>query len=72
MPSPSGIITTCRISMRCSACSSGTSQQLHDAEAVRLAIFYHDAIYQPERPDNEAASAGQLMRDELWAVWSMR
>ena len=37
---------------------------LHDAEAVRLAIFYHDAIYQPDRPDNEAASAA-LMRADL-------
>jgi precorrin-6Y C5,15-methyltransferase (decarboxylating) len=37
---------------------------LHDAEAVRLAIYYHDAVYQPERSDNETASA-QLLRDEL-------
>jgi len=37
---------------------------LHDAEAVRLAIFYHDAIYQPDRPDNEAASA-RLLREDL-------
>jgi precorrin-6B C5,15-methyltransferase / cobalt-precorrin-6B C5,C15-methyltransferase len=37
---------------------------LHDAEAVQLAIFYHDAIYQPDRPDNEAASAA-LMRADL-------
>ncbi|MEI9985950.1 MAG: precorrin-6y C5,15-methyltransferase (decarboxylating) subunit CbiE [Aliidongia sp.] len=39
-------------------------KQLHSAEAVRLAIFYHDAIYRPERSDNEAASA-QLMLDDL-------
>jgi precorrin-6B C5,15-methyltransferase / cobalt-precorrin-6B C5,C15-methyltransferase len=37
---------------------------LHDAEAVRLAIYYHDSVYQPERSDNETASA-QLLRDEL-------
>ncbi len=37
---------------------------LHDAEAVRLAIYYHDAVYLPERSDNETASA-QLLRDEL-------
>jgi len=37
---------------------------LHDAEAVRLAIYYHDAVYLPERADNETASA-QLLRDEL-------
>jgi precorrin-6Y C5,15-methyltransferase (decarboxylating) len=37
---------------------------LNDAEAVRLAIYYHDAIYQPDRSDNETASA-QLLRDEL-------
>jgi precorrin-6B C5,15-methyltransferase / cobalt-precorrin-6B C5,C15-methyltransferase len=37
---------------------------LHDPEAVRLAIFYHDAIYRPDRADNETASAA-LMRSDL-------
>ena len=38
--------------------------KLRDPEPVRLAIHYHDAIYQPDRQDNEAASA-LLMRREL-------
>ncbi|MGB8840642.1 MAG: hypothetical protein WCC64_06200, partial [Aliidongia sp.] len=37
---------------------------LRKPDAVRIAIFYHDAIYWPERSDNEVASA-RLMRDEL-------
>ena len=31
--------------------------ELADAVAVDLAIFYHDAVYDPARRDNEAASA---------------
>ncbi len=30
---------------------------LHDAEAVRCAILFHDAIYVPRRADNESRSA---------------
>jgi predicted metal-dependent HD superfamily phosphohydrolase len=35
-----------------------------DADAVRLAVWYHDAIYDPRGGDNETASA-ELARSEL-------
>jgi predicted metal-dependent HD superfamily phosphohydrolase len=31
--------------------------QLHDAAVVDFAIYYHDAVYKPERRDNEEKSA---------------
>lgn len=36
---------------------------LHAADAVELAIWYHDAIYVALRPDNETASAALLRAD---------
>ena len=33
-----------------------------DADAVKLAILFHDAVYDPERQDNEAASANLAKR----------
>jgi predicted metal-dependent HD superfamily phosphohydrolase len=36
-------------------------------DAVRLAAWYHDAVYDPTRADNEAASAA-LAREELTAL----
>src|SRR5262245_11751143 len=40
-----------------------------DPPAVRLAAFFHDAIYNPRRVDNEGASAqlSDAMRSELGA-----
>src|SRR3954469_6456727 len=38
-----------------------------DADAVRLAAWYHDAVYDPARADNEAASAA-LAVTELTAL----
>jgi predicted metal-dependent HD superfamily phosphohydrolase len=38
--------------------------QLADAQAVGLAIWYHDAVYQPTRKDNEEQSA-QLAKAQL-------
>jgi predicted metal-dependent HD superfamily phosphohydrolase len=39
----------------------------HDAQAIDAAIWFHDAIYDTQRNDNEARSA-QLARDELDAL----
>ncbi|MBO1077463.1 hypothetical protein [Roseomonas haemaphysalidis] len=41
---------------------------LRDPEAVRLAILYHDAVYDPRRDDNEAASAALLRASEAGRV----
>ncbi len=40
---------------------------LRDRDAVVLAILYHDAIYEPRRSDNEAASAA-MAGDRLTAL----
>jgi len=42
-------------------------QDLGNREAVELAIFFHDAVYDPARTDNEEASAA-LARKDLSAL----
>ncbi|MCJ1306501.1 hypothetical protein MMC25_000144 [Agyrium rufum] len=37
-------------------CLEEYRELIHDEEAVRLAIFFHDIIYDPRRNDNEVAS----------------
>lgn len=41
---------------------------LHDPAAVRLAILYHDAVYDARQPDNERRSAGLLRESEAGQV----
>jgi predicted metal-dependent HD superfamily phosphohydrolase len=43
------------------------SQDIADRDAMELAIFFHDAVYDPLRADNEAASAA-LARERLSAL----
>ena len=40
----------------------------HDPDAVELAIWYHDAVYDPTRHDNEERSAGIAAEDLRRAV----
>jgi predicted metal-dependent HD superfamily phosphohydrolase len=41
----------------------GIDPPAHDPQALRLAILYHDIVYNPRRTDNEAASADVATRD---------
>ncbi|WP_371682544.1 hypothetical protein [Kitasatospora sp. MMS16-BH015] len=38
------------------------AEHAEDADAVRLAVWYHDAVYQPERSENEERSARLALR----------
>jgi predicted metal-dependent HD superfamily phosphohydrolase len=44
-----------------------TAEGIDDRRALELATWFHDAVYDPSRPDNEAASAA-LARAELLAA----
>lgn len=39
------------------------AQRFEEPEAVALAFFYHDAVYDPHRPDNELRSAQWFWND---------
>ena len=43
--------------------------ELHDVDGVFLAILFHDAVYDPDRKDNEAASA-RLLAEASLPLWS--
>ena len=47
--------------------SAAHAADLTDHDAVDLAIFYHDAVYDPSRPDNELRSA-EFARERLPAL----
>ena len=42
-------------------------QNIHDWDSVLFALFYHDIIYIPTRPDNELKSA-ELAKDRLESI----
>ena len=42
---------------------SGGVESVHDLDAVVAAAFYHDAVYEPQHPANERASARLARRD---------
>lgn len=37
--------------------------RLHDADAVELALYWHDSVYQPTSRANEAESADWMIRE---------
>lgn len=52
------------LDLLCTWCGGGTRCIRHWPSALALALFFHDAIYDPQRADNEEASA-QLARSIL-------
>lgn len=52
------------LDLLCTWCGGGTRCIRHWPPALALALFFHDAIYDPQRADNEEASA-QLARSIL-------
>jgi predicted metal-dependent HD superfamily phosphohydrolase len=50
--------------LACLALASTVRDALHDPAAVELALWYHDAIYEPRAADNEPRSA-DLAEDQL-------
>jgi len=42
---------------------------LHDAAAVQLAVWFHDAVYNPLRDDNEARSAALALKFLAESTW---
>ena len=56
-PSRTAATTTAGTSTRCCGTSRTWPNEAADPTAVHLAAWFHDAVYEPARDDNEAASA---------------